>query len=394
MRIATLLRDIWRHRRGLVNQPRFLTYIVTFKCNARCIMCDCWKKPSPDELTLGEIERVFRQLPRMDGVRLSGGEPFVRTDFADIARLAATILRPRFLHVTTNGFLTRRVVEFCELRDRSIPLHLLVSLDGTEAKHNEVRGRDTAWDTTIATVGALAPRQRELRLSLAVNQTIVDRAGVAEHRRLHELLRPLGVRVNAVVAYDVSATYSLEHEKEAAPLAAGDFTTFGQFEKGDAESLLAELEAGIAEFPWLERLAKSYYLKGIRNRLLRGVGDPNPSCVALNSHLRLFPNGDVPVCQFNSRRVGNLRKETFAQVWSGDAIRPQRDWVKRCAGCWAECEVLPNALYSGDGFRHALAGLRPGAGRDSRPAALVPASCSNRHGTVTASPLTGAAGRD
>jgi MoaA/NifB/PqqE/SkfB family radical SAM enzyme len=360
MRSATLLRDIWRNRRGLVTLPRFLTYIVTFKCNARCVMCDCWRKPSPDELTLAEVENVFQQLPRLDGVRLSGGEPFIRADFAEIARLAQEILRPRFLHVTTNGFLTRRVVEYCEGRSRSIPLRLLVSLDGTELKHNEVRGRESAWATAFATVRELAPRQKELRLDLSVNQTIVDRDGLVEHRKLRELLRPLGVRVNAVIAYDVSATYSTEHEKETAPLKAGDFSSFARFEPGDARELLDELEVGLAEFPLLERLAKGYYLAGIRNRLLRGEGAPNPPCVALNSHLRLFPNGDVPVCQFNSRRVGNLRKETFASVWYGDAIRPHRDWVKRCPGCWAECEVLPNALYSGDGFRYALAKLARG----------------------------------
>ena len=120
------------------------------------------------------------------------------------------MLRPRFLHVTTNGFLTERVVEFCEKRKRSAPLHLLVSLDGTREKHNEVRGRETAWEMAMATIQALAPRQRELRVKLAVNQTIVDGAGASEHRKLRELLQPLGVCLNAVVAYDMSATYSVD----------------------------------------------------------------------------------------------------------------------------------------------------------------------------------------
>ena len=29
-----------------------------------------------------------------------------------------------------------------------------------------------------------------------------------------------------------------------------------------------------------------------------------------------------------------------------------REWVDRCPGCWAECEVLPNAIYSGDLLRY------------------------------------------
>jgi MoaA/NifB/PqqE/SkfB family radical SAM enzyme len=70
--------------------------------------------------------------------------------------------------------------------------------------------------------------------------------------------------------------------------------------------------------------------------------------------LRIFPNGDVPVCQFNTKRVGNLRRESFEQVWGSDAATSQRAWVKKCPGCWAECEVLPSAVYTGDLLRSAL----------------------------------------
>jgi MoaA/NifB/PqqE/SkfB family radical SAM enzyme len=353
VRILSLLRDLNRQRLGLINRPRFLTYLVTFRCNARCLMCDSWRRPASEELGLADIARIFAQFPVMDVVRLSGGEPFVRTDLGEIARLATERMRPRVLHVTTNGFLTRRVVEFCEQRPRTTPLHLLVSLDGTKAMHNRVRGRETAWTTAFATVIALATRQRELRLRLAVNQVIVDGDGVREHRQLRRLIEPLGVRVHAVVAYDVSATYHRQAEIDVAPAAPGQFSPFGTFDRDSAVDLLAEMETGLGACSWGERLAKGYYLDGLRRRLLHQQAWPNPRCVALGSHLRLFPNGDVPVCQFNSHRVGNLRAESFEALWSGPAIRTRREWVRRCAGCWAECEVLPNAIYSGDLLRYA-----------------------------------------
>jgi Fe-coproporphyrin III synthase len=87
-----------------------LTYTVTFACNARCIMCDSWKMPPRQELTLDDVERIFAQLPRLDAVRLTGGEPFVRRDLAEIADLATRQLRPLTLHVTSNGLLTDRIV--------------------------------------------------------------------------------------------------------------------------------------------------------------------------------------------------------------------------------------------------------------------------------------------
>ena len=354
MRAVSYLQDVVRNHRRDITRPRFLTYIVTWTCNARCIMCDCWKKPSPGDLELPEIENVFNQLGELDAVRLTGGEPFVRRDFPEIAELVRTRLQPMFLHITTNGFLTKRIVEFCESRNRDLPLKLLISLDGVEEKHNYVRGRDTAWDTAFATLSELAPRQKELNLTLSVNQTIVDADGVEHYKLLRDRLKPLGVNVHIVMAYDVSATYSLNDSVEVAPDEIGSFSTFGDFTDDHVEDLTREFEKDLAEFPMAERLAKQYYLRGIRNRLLGRGGTPNPKCVALNSHLRIFPNGDVPTCQFNTKKVGNLRRQSLDEIWYGPEIATQRNWVRNCSGCWAECEVLPNAIYTGDLVKETL----------------------------------------
>lgn len=58
------------------------TVIVTYRCNARCNMCDCFKDPTrPDEeITLEDI----RKLPEMAFTNITGGEPFIRQDIPDI----------------------------------------------------------------------------------------------------------------------------------------------------------------------------------------------------------------------------------------------------------------------------------------------------------------------
>jgi MoaA/NifB/PqqE/SkfB family radical SAM enzyme len=230
-------------------------------------------------------------------------------------------------------------------------LQLLVSIDGVEEKHNQVRGRRDAWEQAFGTVQAIAPRQRELGLRLAVNQTVIDAESARQYTELRDLLRPLGVRNQVVVAYQASATYSLRRETDEAPRAPGSFSTFGELGEAELDRLFAELERDLVDYPLPERLAKRYYLDGIRGRLREGRAEPNPPCVALGAHLRLFPNGDVPTCQFNTHRVGNLASHSFDEVWNGPSIARQRRWVKACPGCWAECEVLPNAIYSGDLFR-------------------------------------------
>lgn len=352
LRYLGFARTLLRNRQRRDDLPRFLTYTVTFGCNARCIMCDSWKMPSPNDLSLEEVDRIFRQLPPMDAVRLTGGEPFVRRDLPQIADIVRRYLNPFVLHITTNGFLTKRIVEFCVERDRRLPLQLMVSLDGTKEKHNHVRGNETAWDSAIKTIKELAPRRKELRMQLFVNQTIVDAEGVSEYRKLRDVLKPLGVRNNVVMAYDSSATYNMEKEVDIAPTEIGQFTTFGEISRDDVRELVCEVERDLRDAPMLERLSKRYYLRGIANRLLNQVGSPNPPCVALNSHLRIFPNGDVPTCQFNSKTIGNLRQTPFLDVWKSARAGELREWVRKCPGCWAECEVLPSAIYTGDLLFH------------------------------------------
>ena len=282
---STLLgyaRTVWRTQRGADDLPRLLTHIVTFTCNARCVMCDSWKKEGEGDLALEEIARIYRELPQLDAVRLTGGEPFVRKDLPSIVELARRELRPLVMHITSNGFLTDRIVRFCETRERAMPLQLMISVDGVGAKHDEVRGIRRAFERVMATLEALAPRQDALGLRLAVNQTIVDAEGVEHYRRLRERLRPLGVRHQMVMAYDASATYSTEREVDVAPTEIGEFATFGDFGREDLRALLAEVEADVAKLPLPERLAKRYYLDGIRSRLLGEREDHlSPRCVAL-----------------------------------------------------------------------------------------------------------------
>ena len=150
-RYLTFPRSLLRARLRRTDRPRLLTYIVTFTCNARCVMCDSWRKPNED-LSLAELDRIFAQLPQLDAVRLSGGEPFVRKDLPEIVELVRGRLSPLLLHITSNGFLSDRIVQLCETRDRSLPLQLLISIDGVGDKHDRVRGIAHAYDRAICLI--------------------------------------------------------------------------------------------------------------------------------------------------------------------------------------------------------------------------------------------------
>ena len=89
--------------------------IITYRCNARCNMCDCYKDPSKpsDELTLETINK----LPEMAFTNITGGEPFTRLDIADIVE--ELYKKTDRIVISTNGSYPDRIIELCENMHKS-----------------------------------------------------------------------------------------------------------------------------------------------------------------------------------------------------------------------------------------------------------------------------------
>ena len=82
-------------------------------------MCDCWRRePSPviSVETVGQLLREAEDLG-IDSVRITGGEPLLRSDFADILTM---LNRGRFRKavLVTNGLLLDRYVS--EINDSAL----------------------------------------------------------------------------------------------------------------------------------------------------------------------------------------------------------------------------------------------------------------------------------
>ncbi len=339
------------NRLGRVPAPSWCTYLVCYRCNARCGMCDSWRLKPGSELTPAEVDVVFHKIGRLAVVRLTGGEPFLRTDFPDVAAAVWQQSRPGVVHITTNGSFPERVTSFVEEFPRPDRLRFLVSLDGMPEEHDANRGAEVTFALAEETVRRLV-ELRPLGLDVSINHTVISPRSLADHPRIVGRFRPLGVDVQAVLAYADSAMYGYKRQGRKAldliqsngyplhpDLAGADVIRFVE------QQLRAAARLGNPGI----RLGKRYYWRGLLSRL-RGDARPRPQprCVALRSHLRLLPDGSVPVCQFNTEKVGNLLRQSLEEVWHGPAAVTSRAWVDACKGCWAECEVIPSALFTGD----------------------------------------------
>jgi MoaA/NifB/PqqE/SkfB family radical SAM enzyme len=351
VRAASFALAVLQNRTGAVPRPGYCTYLVNYRCNARCGMCDSWRLKPGVELTPAEVTTVFSKIGRLDAVRLTGGEPFLREDFAELAAAVLRASDPLVLHVTTNGSFPARVESFAAGFARLDRLRVMVSLDGLPEEHDANRGADVTFAQALETI----TRLQALGVQVSVNHTVISAQSLADAPALKRRFSAMGVDVHAVLAYADSAMYGVKLRGTRAEhlIAPRGYPLHPALLGAD---VIGFVERELDELPQLRdrgtRIGKRYYLRGLRDRL-RGVEEPrpHPRCVALRSHLRLLPDGRVPVCQFNTETIGNLLTQSFDEVWHGASGRTSRAWVDACTGCWAECEVLPSALYTGDLLR-------------------------------------------
>jgi len=336
-------------------RPSWCTFLVTYRCNARCKMCDSWRVKPGSELSAREIDAVFAKVGALDIVRLTGGEPFLREDMVDIARAILARSAPVVLHTTTNGSFPDRVAAFADAlaaEGHLERLAFLVSLDGMPERHDENRGADVTFERALETVRALVSRGARV----AVNHTVISPESLDDNAAIRRTLEPLGVGVHSVLAYSDSAMYSIKLRGTRAEhlIVPTGYPLHPALDGADVVAFV-EHELKLAEtLPLRERIGKRYYLRGLLARLKKEAApSPHPRCVALRGHLRLLPDGRVPVCQFNTEAVGNLHLESFEDVWTSARASSARAWVDACPGCWAECEVIPSAIYTGDIVRAA-----------------------------------------
>ena len=132
--------------------PLTLTFSVTAACQSKCRTCNIGQvyldnpQLAKRNLSLGEVEQVFKKLGPVYFFNVSGGEPFMRPELSEIVRLACIHLKPRLVHIPTNGIgvkhiekETRKILEREELPVNPTTARVPVFYGHSEAVHIETR---------------------------------------------------------------------------------------------------------------------------------------------------------------------------------------------------------------------------------------------------------------
>ncbi len=301
-------------------------------------------------MSLDKIASVFLRLRQLDVVRITGGEPFLRSDLTEVVDAINKYARPPIIHITTNGTLTERTLAFIRNVKNTRNIHIKISIDAMKDEHNRIRGDNESYGKAMSTLVELSGLKRKYGFHLGVNQTIVSDKCFDDYNSLREICNKYGAALYPILAYTNPPLYEADNCSAGNQ---GGYKTgiFGNFSQRQIKEMFNIFEKNLPKpDDFAEKMVIRYYFKKLRRYLLEGISYQKTKCVALRSHLRLLPNGDVPVCLYNPAVVGNLTRETyFRTFWfKNEDIRRHRKNIRKCPGCWAKCELVPNGIYTGD----------------------------------------------
>lgn len=155
-----------------------LIFFVTSRCNSNCRHCFNRSNLNNNtkDLSLKEINNLSRDLPEIENLLLSGGEPFLRNDLVELINIFRVNNNIKTISIPTNGILTGKIVESC-IKILEIEglggVSINISLDGLAKTHDQIRGVPGNFQKVLSTLKELGKlKEKNDRLSILINSVV------------------------------------------------------------------------------------------------------------------------------------------------------------------------------------------------------------------------------
>lgn len=292
------------------------TVIVTYRCNARCTMCNRYKAPSkPDE----EISiETIKKLPKMYFTNITGGEPFIREDLADIVR--ELYKKSDRIVISTNGFFTDRIIKLCE----EFPnIGIRISIEGLEQTNNEIRGLNDGFNKGYSTLKKLVEMKHP---DVGFGMTVQDK-NAKDLVALYDLSNEMGMEFATASLHNSFYFVEAKNIIHDRPMVAQEF-----------ENLINKLLASKSPKKWF----RAYFNHGLINYIY-GQKRLLPCDMAFDTFF-IDPYGDVMPCNGTKCKnvMGNLNEQSWEELWNSEKAENVRNVVRHCSrNCWMIGSVSP-----------------------------------------------------
>jgi MoaA/NifB/PqqE/SkfB family radical SAM enzyme len=286
-----------------------LTVISTYRCNSRCQMCYIWKNPT-DQKEEVSLETLSKLPGGFDNLNLSGGEPTLRRDLAELVDLLYP--KARVMEISSNGLHPEKLVPII----RKYPnIKVRFSLEGDESTNNSIRGEKDGYATKMAGLRALQEAGgTDLGFAFVIQDENVDQLVP-----VYEMARSMGVELSTSTLHNAwqfykNDNYFYDRVKVARKV----------------EGLISSMLASGKPKNWFRAYLNLGLIEKIlgHSRLIR--------CTAGTDFAFIDPWSDVWTCNVRSDLLmGNLARQAWAEIIASAEAHKAISKVHACEqNCW------------------------------------------------------------
>ena len=285
------------------------TVIVTYRCNAHCNMCDCFKHPRKpeEEITLD----VIRKLPEMAFTNITGGEPFIRRDLPDIVR--ELYKKSDRIVISTNGYFTDRIISLC----REFPkVGIRISIEGLQKTNDSIRGIPDGFKRGYGTLTTLVDMKHP---DVGFGMTVQD-MNCNDLVPLYLLSDQMGMEFATAALHNSFYFRKYDNKIVDRKRVAENFA-----------KLINELLKSNSPKKWF----RAYFNHGLINYIY-GNQRLLPCDMSRNAFF-IDPFCDVIPCNGMVQKavMGNLKEQEWEELWNSEQARQVRRITKECGrNCW------------------------------------------------------------
>ena len=285
------------------------TVIVTYRCNAHCNMCDCFKDPTrpEEEIQLEDIKK----LPEMAFTNITGGEPFIRKDIADIVE--ELYKKSDRIVVSTNGYFTGRIIDLCKKFPK---IGIRISIEGLQETNDKIRGIPDGFNRGYNTLKTLVEMKHP---DVGFGMTVQD-MNCEDLVPLYDISNEMGMEFATATLHNSFYFRKTDNKIE------DKFKVAQNFEK-----LINELLKSKSPKKWF----RAYFNHGLINYIY-GNKRLLPCDMSKNAFF-IDPFCDVIPCNGMAEKavMGNLRDQTWEELWNSEQAKEVRRCIKDCErNCW------------------------------------------------------------
>ncbi len=329
-----------------------LFLFVTSRCNSLCRTCFYFDKlNSKDDLTTAQIQRISETAPPFRKLWLSGGEPFLREELAEIVAAFTRNNGVRNVNLPTNGLLPERIfrtmdrmLELCP--DTAIDLNF--SLDGLAKTHDSIRGVPNNFIRTLETMREAEARYRGVKrlrrnvLTVITSENREEIVPLAEYLRDHAAIDGQYFEVVRGAAPD--PTLKALNRDSIARLHKG-LMPFHRYYAKKLFNHLPALMRGVANMFYLGNLRFHFDL---HEQCLHGPERWPMPCTAGETSIVIDHNGRFRSCEMRGI-VGDLAEFGYdvRAALDSSAMRAEIEAIPK-ANCWCthSCFIQDSSKFS------------------------------------------------